>query len=83
MARQERLIEFALDKLSGEKLVLNEEARNELKADIDTIESQINSPKPKHSIIREGIKSVRNILEGAAGSVLAAELLKMLFKLGS
>jgi hypothetical protein len=53
----------------------------ELKADVSTIETQLNSPKPKESIIREGLRSVRNILEGAAGSALAAGALTQIGRL--
>lgn len=54
---------------------LDERQRSELGADINTIEAQMRSPKPKESIIREGLRSIRNILEGAVGSGLAAAVL--------
>lgn len=76
-----KVIEFIKElKLSFNELEIGDEEKNELKADIGSIESQISSPKPKHSIIREALKSIKNILEGAAGSMLAYELLKMLLK---
>ncbi len=56
---------------------LNTNKKEELKAEIATVEAQIKSPKPKVSIIREGFISIRNILEGAGGSAtfeLLAEL---------
>lgn len=47
----------------------------EYKAEISTLESQLSSPKPKKTIISESLKSLRTILEGAAGNLLASELL--------
>ena len=59
---------------------LNLEPENlaELKVEVSTIENQFSSPKPKNIIISESFKSIRNILEGATGSIIAAELLKQL-----
>jgi hypothetical protein len=56
------------------ELQLSEELKKELEADITTIENQTNSPKPKSIIINESLKSIRNILEGASGSLIAAGL---------
>lgn len=47
----------------------------EILADLSTIKSQSSSPEPKISIIRECMHSIRNIIEGATGSVIAAQLL--------
>lgn len=52
---------------------LPQEQKAEVIADLQTVESQINSPKPKGAIIQAGLSSIRTILEGAAGSVLATE----------
>ena len=60
---------------------LEEDARAELTAEIQTLESQMASPKPKSSIIRESLLSARNILEGAAGSLISAGLLNQIGKL--
>ena len=49
--------------------------RKVLLADLATIQSQASSPKPKTAIIRESLKSVRTILEGASASALASGLL--------
>ena len=43
-----------------------------LLADAETIKTQNNAPNPKKSIIKECLFSIKNILEGAAGSVLAS-----------
>lgn len=36
----------------------------DVQAAISTIESQINSPKPKAAIIQEALQSIRRVLEG-------------------
>jgi hypothetical protein len=46
----------------------------ELEAEIETIKSQLKSPKPKAGIIREGLKSIRTILESCVGSAMGAQL---------
>jgi hypothetical protein len=60
---------------SVEELGLEDGAIAELMAEIRTLESQAASPKPKAFIIRELLLSVKNILEGAAGSLIASGLL--------
>ncbi|KAA9325600.1 hypothetical protein [Adhaeribacter soli] len=45
------------------------EMMDEFVADIQTLEAQNNSPKPKGIIISETLKSVRTILEGAVAGV--------------
>lgn len=54
-----------------EQLGLSNDAGSELHAEIETIKSQIASPKPKQSIIKECLLSTKTILEGAAGNILA------------
>ncbi|MBA4288184.1 MAG: hypothetical protein C0439_04285 [Pseudomonas sp.] len=43
-----------------------------LLADAETIKSQSTAPEPKKGIIKECLSSIKNILEGTAGSVLAS-----------
>lgn len=43
-----------------------------LLADAETIKTQNNAPVPKKGIIKECLLSIKNILEGATGSVLAS-----------
>jgi hypothetical protein len=50
---------------------LSAEAKQELKAEFVTVEAQIKSPKPKHTIIRESLTSARHILEHAFGAGMA------------
>jgi hypothetical protein len=47
------------------------ETVRELRAEVATLKAQSESPKPKRSVIRESLSSVRAIFEGAAGEVLA------------
>jgi hypothetical protein len=47
----------------------------DLSADASTVESQLRSSQPKKSVISECLYSIKSILEGAAGTVLAAGLL--------
>lgn len=69
-----------IDDLRGQssKLPLNTDDKRELEAEISTIENQLSSPKPKQVIVTESLKSVRAILEGIAGSVIASGLLSQL-----
>lgn len=56
-------------------LPLSGDSKSELESDIATTEAQLNSPKPKEGVIKECLKSIRTILEGAAGSATAQILL--------
>ncbi len=60
-----------------DELSLTNEAREEITAELATLESQAASPNPKQVIIREAAGSVRRIVEGAAGGV-ATTLLQQL-----
>jgi hypothetical protein len=57
-----------------DKLEISDAAREELRADIQTLDVQFDSRNPKTAIILESLRSVRNILEGAVGGVIAAGL---------
>ncbi|MEZ9393126.1 hypothetical protein AB4222_14610 [Vibrio splendidus] len=65
-------------KLSLKQLKLNENDQAEIEAEIVTIESQLSSPKPKKVVIGECLKSVRNIVEGTTGSLVATGILAQL-----
>jgi hypothetical protein len=62
-------------------LRLSSDQESELKAEVETISSQLASPKPKSPILRECVKSIRSILEKAGGSVAASILSDQLSKL--
>ena len=63
---------------SIDKLDLEENEKQKLITEIGTIENQSNSLKPKQKIIFESLKTLRTILEGMAGNVIAAGLLSKL-----
>lgn len=50
----------------------------ELQADVSSIKAQLASPKPKHSLIRECLVSVRHVLEHAGGKLAATGILAAL-----
>jgi len=52
---------------------LQQEACAELQAELDTLKAQAASPNPKWPVIGAVAGSVRAILEGAGGGVLAAQ----------
>jgi len=47
----------------------------QVQAEVSTVETQLSSPRPNHVILRESLWSIRNILEGCAGSLLASQLI--------
>lgn len=49
--------------------------KEEIQAQINTIEAQLQSNKPNRSIIIEGFKTIRNVLEGVSGSIVASGLI--------
>lgn len=61
---------------SIDKLEISDAAREELRTDIQTLDIQLDSKNPKTPIILESLRSVRNILEGAIGGVVAAGFLQ-------
>ncbi|MUL00885.1 hypothetical protein GNP89_01485 [Aliivibrio fischeri] len=65
-------------KSSISQLNLNESDTDELNAEVATLEHQLASPKPKRVILSESLKSVRNIVEGVTGSIIATGLLAQL-----
>jgi hypothetical protein len=52
--------------------------RREAVAEVSTIKAQLDSPKPKWEIIKSSGSTVKGILEKAAGSILASQLLEYL-----
>jgi hypothetical protein len=62
-------------------LQLSKADRAELAAEIATVEAQLTSPKPKHSIITDSLGTIRRFFEGAAvgatGNLLVATILKL------
>jgi hypothetical protein len=50
----------------------------EVTSDVETVQSQINSPKPKSQIIKTCLGSIKAVLEHAVGGAAAAGLLSLL-----
>lgn len=61
---------------------LSKSQKSEITASVETIETQLSSPNPKKKIISECLKTIRNVLEGAAGSIIASGILYKLNLLG-
>lgn len=57
-------------------LMLDSSREAELRAEVATLDAQSASPKPKKSIIKESLTSIRTILEGAAGSAVGQLLIE-------
>ncbi len=62
-------------------LALSKDDQAELSAEVETLDVQAKSPRPKASIIKESLRSVRSILEGAAGAAAGQLLLAQVTKL--
>jgi len=58
-----------------DNLGLEQEAKAQLSVDIQTVETQLSAPKPNRPIIKEALLSGKSVLENAAGSILATEIL--------
>jgi hypothetical protein len=56
----------------------NHTDREQIRSDLETIRSLIKAPSPRFSMIRECLHSVKAILEGASGNLLAAQCLQLL-----
>jgi len=71
-------IQTILEKISNsvEKLSLDGSDKDDLAAELETASSQLKVSKPKTVIIKECFKSIKGILEKAASSALAAELIE-------
>lgn len=64
---------FLLDELK--KIIENmpnDTTKETAHADVETIERQLKSPEPKMNVIKELFQSVRNVLEGTFGSLIAS-----------
>jgi hypothetical protein len=62
------------------KLGLDQSQADEIKSEVETIEAQSRSPKPKRSIIRSSFETIQRILENGAGGA-AGQLLYEIGKL--
>ena len=64
-------------KEASDKIGLSSKKLEELNAELQTIKSQLKSPRSKRAIIKESFTSIRHILEGVGGSIVAHILLEM------
>lgn len=62
-----------LRKVAG-TLPVAPDVREEFLAETSTVEAQLRSPKPKQRIIEESLRTIRAILESAAGSAVYTAL---------
>lgn len=53
------------------------ETAREFDSELATLLAQVESPRPKEGIVREGLRSMRNILEGAGGGVAADAIIRI------
>jgi hypothetical protein len=60
-----------------DSLALGANARAEATAEIQTLNAQIQSSKPKASIIRESLKTLRSLVEGVASNAVADKILPL------
>ena len=70
----------ALLKTRLSDIPLDSDSKAEAGAEIATVEAQLQSSRPKHGILSQSLQSIRTILEGAAGSVVASDLLPKLIQ---
>lgn len=73
-------LQIIIDKIENAKneLALSKDSYNELESEIQTLKSQIISPKPKNVIITESLKTIRNIIEGVIGNAIAPNIINLI-----
>lgn len=59
------------------QLFISNDKALELKAEVETVETQSKSPNPKPNIIKQSLSSIRRILEGAGGNIAAQLLIEL------
>src|SRR5207249_2799075 len=78
----ESLLQFILElEKNLPKINLKSELEQQAKADIATVKSQASAPHPNRTIIRESLRSLRTILEGAAATAIAGPAMEYLGQL--
>lgn len=60
------------------EIKISNQAKQEFIAEIETLKSQSNSPKPKHLIITESLKTVRNLIEGTAAGAMTPMIIQLI-----
>ncbi|HEU0298777.1 MAG TPA: hypothetical protein VFR37_04965 [Longimicrobium sp.] len=56
------------------EMPLQPAARDEIQAEIRTARAQLGSSRPKSTIIRESLRTIRGLLQGVAGNAAYAQL---------
>lgn len=59
------------------ELPISEQEKTDAQAELRTVEAQLASSKPKLPILRESLKTLRNLAEGVASNAIAASLLPL------
>jgi AbiTii len=84
---QTMINELDLDKVSNfvstlrdnlDKIDLEESNKKKVESAIETISSELSSSKPKSAVIQQSLQTIRNLIEGVTGNLLASGLLHML-----
>jgi hypothetical protein len=57
------------------ELGLDASATGKLDAQVHAIETQVASPNPNRTVLEESLRTIRNVLEGCVGSLIASGLL--------
>lgn len=65
-----------------DNLEIDENARNTLKHELLIVTKELERPEPQYSIIKQGLKSIRTIVEGAVSGVVSQTILHMFHLLG-
>ncbi len=60
-----------------QQLELSDDQKSEAEAELRTLEAQVQSPTPKPTIMREGLRSLRSVFEKAGGGAAAHLLVKL------
>ena len=60
---------------------LNDDSQMILRNEINQIHTQIQSSNPKNSLVKESLLTIRNVLEGVTGSIIASGLLHEVSKI--
>ena len=64
-----------------EQIILESLVFDELISEMNTVNSQVNSPKPKNLILNESLKTIQSILEGVAGNAFTPMIIEMIDKI--
>ena len=62
---------------AAQQLDIPTDKHAEFESELATLKAQASSPNPKKGIVKEGLSSLRNILEGASGSALGQVILQI------